>query len=88
MPGSQLAIYIENKLKKQGWIKDISFKVKNRGSCKNSIRVRLLQVDSLENAPSIDLLNENIIVKYNELKKITHIDISNYKIQICGICNK
>lgn len=80
MPGNQMAIFIENKAKRQGWIKDISFKVKKIGSCKNSIRVRLLQLDSLGIAPSLDLLNENVIVNSNELKKTTNIDISNYKI--------
>ena len=80
MPGNQMAIFIENKAKRQGWIKDISFNVKKSGSCKNSIRVRLLQSDSLGIAPSLDLLNENVVLNSNELKKVTHIDISNYKI--------
>ncbi len=80
IPGSQMALFVENKAKKPGWIKEISFKVKNNGSCKNSIRVRLLQLDSLGIAPSHDLLKENVILSPIELKKITHIDISNYKI--------
>lgn len=80
MPGNQMAIFIENKAKRQAWIKDISFKVKKSGSCKNSMRVRLLQLDSLGIAPSLDLLNENLILNSSELKKVTHIDISEYKI--------
>lgn len=80
MPGNQMAIFIENKAKRQGWIKDISFKVKKNGACKNSIRVRLLQLDSLGITPSLDLLNENVILNSNELKRITKIDISKYKV--------
>ena len=80
MPGNQMAIFIENKAKKQGWIKEVSFKVKKNGSCKNRIRVRLLQLNSLGIAPSFDLLNENVILTSTELKKVNHIDISNYKI--------
>jgi hypothetical protein len=80
LPGGQLAIFIENLAKRQAWIKELSFKVKKNGSCKNSIRVRLLELDSLGIAPSFDLLNENVIINSSELKKVNHINLTNYKI--------
>lgn len=80
MPGSQMAVFIANKEKKEGWIKDISFKVKKSGFCKNKIRVRLLKLDSMGINPSIDLLKENVILNANELKRTNHVDISEYKL--------
>ncbi len=40
-PGHQIALFIANKLEKEGWIKGVSFKVKQFGKCKNIIRIRL-----------------------------------------------
>ncbi len=80
MPGSQMAIFIENPVKQEAWIKEVSFKIKQFGSCKNNIRIRLLQVDTLDNLPSIDLLTENLILKYSRLKKVNHVDVSKHKI--------
>lgn len=80
MPGNQLAIFIENKQGKEGWIKGISFKVKEFGKCKNSMRIRILKMDSVKFMPSADILDENAIIKSSELKKANYIDLSNYKI--------
>lgn len=79
-PGNQIAVFIENKIKREGWIKVVSFRVKDKGTCKNSIRVRLLQTDPRGNEPSYDILDQNIIINFNELKKINHIDLSQFKI--------
>jgi len=79
-PGNQIAVFIENKIKREGWIKVVSFRVKDKGTCKNSIRVRLLQPDPRGNEPSYDILDQNIIINFNELKKINHIDLSQFKI--------
>lgn len=81
-PGNQIALFIANKLEKEGWIKGVSFKVKEFGKCKNSMRIRLLQMDTLQFKPSIDILEENIIIKSGNLKKTNNVDLSAYKIML------
>ncbi len=80
IPGNQIAIYIANKKDKEAWIKGVSFKVKELGKYKNSMRVRVLKMDSIKFMPSIDILDEHVIIKSSELKKSNYIDLSAYKI--------
>jgi hypothetical protein len=80
IPENQLALYIANRQAKEGWIKGVSFKVKDLGKCKNSMRIRLLQMDSVKFMPSIDILDENVIIKSADLKKLNYIDLSAFKI--------
>lgn len=80
MPGNQIALYIANEQKKEGWIKAVSFRVKEWGKCKNSMRIRILQMDTLKFSPSIDLLDEQVLIKSADLKKSNYIDLSSYKI--------
>lgn len=81
-PGNQIATFISNERAKEGWIKGVSFKVKQLGKCKSSMRIRLIKRDSLDYKPSIDLLNENIIYRSTDLKKINFVDLSSYKIMM------
>lgn len=81
-PGSQLAVYISNTNKREGWIKKITFSIKNFGKCKNSIRLRLLKPDDVTLFPSLDILNENIVIENSDLRRNNSIDVSNYKIII------
>lgn len=80
MPGNQIAIYIANKKDKEAWIKGVSFKVKDLGKCKNNMRIRVLKMDNVKFMPSFDILDENVIIKSNDLKKANYIDLSAYKI--------
>jgi len=79
-PGNQIATYIANDQDKEGWIKGVSFKVKDFGKCNNSIRLRLLRLDTIALKPSSDLLDENILIKSSDLKKSNYIDLSSHKI--------
>ena len=80
IPGNQLALFIENKQGKEAWIKGVSFKVKEVGKCKNSMRIRLLRKDSMKFMPSTDILDENVIIKSGDLKNSNYIDLTTYKI--------
>lgn len=80
LPGNQLATFVPNNFKRKGWIKGVYFKVKNFGKCKNSIRVRLLNVDTTEFKPGTDILNQNITLSTDDLKKTNYINLSDYKI--------
>jgi hypothetical protein len=79
-PGGQIALFIENKMERIGWIKEVSFKAKTQGKCKCGIRVRLIQPDSSGRNPDLDLLNDNVIVNSNDLKRTNRINLSDYKI--------
>ncbi|MEO8819738.1 MAG: hypothetical protein ABI267_10200 [Ginsengibacter sp.] len=79
-PGNQLATFVPNNFQRKGWIKGVYFKIKNFGKCKNDIRIRLLNVDITEFKPGIDILNENIILSTDDLKKTNYIDLTDYKI--------
>jgi hypothetical protein len=78
--GNQIALFIANKKEKEAWIKEVSFKVKAFGKCKNSMRIRVLQMDTVNFMPAIDLLEKNVIIRSNDLKKSNHVDLSTYKI--------
>jgi hypothetical protein len=79
-PGNQIAVYINNPSNREGWVKNITFGIKDFGKCKNSMRLRLLEADSISFYPTNDLLLENIILENNSLKRKNKIDLSSYKI--------
>lgn len=81
-PGDQLATFIANSIHRQGWIKGVYFKVKNFGKCKNSIRLRLLSLDTTLSEPGLDILNENITLSTDVLKKTNYLDLSDYKLTL------
>ena len=79
-PGGQIAVFIENKSDRKRWIKEVSFKAKTQGKCKCGIRIRLMKPDSTEKRPFLDLLNDNVIVNSDKLKRINRINLSDYRI--------
>jgi hypothetical protein len=79
-PGSQLAIFIDNPLKREGWIKNVKFSIKHFGKCKNGFRLRILQADSISLIPSLDILDESIVMKSSGLSKNNTVDLSSYKL--------
>ena len=79
-PGQEIATYITNENSHEGWIKGIGFRVKDFGKCKNSLRIRLLQLDTINFKPSTDVLEETLLVQSSDLKRINYIDLSGYKI--------
>ena len=78
--GGQIAVFIENKTGRKGWIKEVSFKAKTEGKCKCGIRIRIMKPDSTSEKPGLDLLNDNVIVNTDNLKRINRINLSDYKI--------
>ncbi len=80
LPGNQIAVYIDNPSNKEGWVKNITFGIKDFGKCKNSLRLRLLEADTITFYPTNDLLLDNIIFDISSLKRKNKIDLSSYKI--------
>ncbi len=80
IPGSQIATFIENNLQKEGLLKGIYFRLKETGKCKNSLRLRLLSLDTITNQPLLDILNEDIIINNSDLKSKNYIDLTSHQI--------
>lgn len=80
MPGNQIALYIDNPLKKEGIIKGVYFRLKQKGKCENSLRLRLSDISKLDLEPSLDILNENVIIANTELRSKNYIDLTKYRI--------
>jgi CarboxypepD_reg-like domain len=80
IPGSQIATFIANSFQKEGLIKGIYFRLKETGICKNSLRLRLLSLDTLTNEPFLDILNEDIIITNSDLKSKNYIDLTSHHI--------
>jgi hypothetical protein len=63
MPGSQYAFFVKNeKGKKLGMVRSVSFYIGEHGFPKEPFRVRIYKADGDYNAPNTDLLTENVVV--------------------------
>ena len=81
-PGSQIATYISNEKGTEGYIKGVLFQLKQIGKCRNSMRLRLLYLDTITSLPAGDILQENILIPSQTLKKANYVDLSKYKIPL------
>jgi len=81
-PGSQIALYIANEKGMEGYIKGVVFQLKQIGKCRNSLRLRLLNLDTIASLPARDLLRDNILLSSETLRKSNYVDLSRYKIQL------
>ena len=63
-----MAVFIGSGVNREGWVKEVLFRVKKMGECKNSFRIRLLKMDTSSFAPAPDILNENVVVNSIDLK--------------------
>ncbi len=81
-PGSQLALYVANEKGLAGYIKGVSFQLTHTGKCRNSLRLRLLQLDTITALPAADILTQNILIQTASLKKLNYVDLSRYKIML------
>jgi hypothetical protein len=79
-PGNQLATYVKNPFKKEVFIKNVIFEVTKKGKCDCSLRIRLLEVNNNGYSPGQDLLQKNVIISHNDLKRTNVIDVSDYHV--------
>jgi hypothetical protein len=75
-PGNQIAVFIENPLKKAALIQSVVFKVKKKGDCDSRLRIRLLENYENKKVPGRDLLTTNYIVESKKLHHKNTVDIS------------
>lgn len=81
MPGSQYAFFVKNeKGKKLGMLRTVSFYIGENGFPKEPFRVRIYKNDGDYNAPNTDLLTENVVVSAPSGGAWFTIDMTPYNI--------
>ncbi|AHJ95921.1 MULTISPECIES: carboxypeptidase-like regulatory domain-containing protein [Hymenobacter] len=82
MPGSQYAFFVKNeKGKKLGNVRSVSFYIGENGFPREPFRVRLYKADGNYNSPNSDLLNENIVVSAPKGGEWYTVDLTQYNIE-------
>jgi len=81
MPGSQYAFLCKNeKGKKIGAIRSVSFYIGENGFPREPFRVRLYKADGNYNAPNTDMLTESVVVAANKGGAWCVVDLSAYNL--------
>jgi hypothetical protein len=78
--GGQYGHYIQNKNKKPGFVKAVSFYIAKPGFSNAPFRVRIYGRDKKNDCPGEDLLNENVIVSNSNGEGWFTVEISKYHI--------
>ncbi|MBD2770497.1 carboxypeptidase-like regulatory domain-containing protein [Hymenobacter sp. BT664] len=81
LPGSQYAFFVKNdKKKKLGNVRTVSFYIGEHGFPREPFRVRLYKADGNYNAPNTDLLTENVVVSAPQGGQWYTVDLTPYNI--------
>jgi hypothetical protein len=81
LPGSQYAFFVKNdKQKKLGNVRTVSFYIGENGFPREPFRVRLYKADGNYNAPNTDLLTENVVVSAPQGGQWYTVDLTPYNI--------
>ncbi len=82
MPGSQYAFFVKNdKNKKLGNVRSVSFYIGEHGFPREPFRVRLYKPDGNYNSPNTDILTENVVVSAPKGGEWYTIDLTPYNIE-------
>jgi hypothetical protein len=79
-PGVEVAVFINNPLHENAFIKEIYFGLKHKSDKRANIRIRLFEINETTGEPGEDLLTENVIINDDHLRFKNHFDLSKYKI--------
>lgn len=81
LPGSQYAALMKNdKTRKLGYVRSVSFFIGENGFPREPFRVRLYRADGNYNAPNSDLLLDNVVVSAARGGGWFSVDLSSYNI--------
>ncbi len=81
LPGSQYAALMKNdKSRKLGYVRSVSFYIGENGFPREPFRVRLYRADGNYNAPNSDLLLDNVVVSAARGGGWFSVDLSSYNI--------
>jgi len=79
--GQQIALYIDNKKKINGYIRKVSYYLSDNGNVEAPFRVRIFDVDTLTQSPGKDLIPEILVVQPpHETDGWFDVDLSEYGI--------
>lgn len=81
--GQQIALYIDNNKNVNGYIEKVSYYLSDKGNVEAPFRVRVLGVDSLNQAPGKDLIPEILVVQPpDKTDGWFDVDLSEYQIRV------
>lgn len=81
--GQQIALYIDNDKNVNGYIQKVSYYLSDKGNVEAPFRVRVLNVDTLQQSPGKDLLPEILVVQPPEdTDGWFDVDLSEYRIYV------
>ena len=81
MPGSQYAFMVKNeKQKKLGYIRSVSFYIGENGYPREPFRVRLYRADGNYSSPNSDMLTDNVVVSAARGGEWFTVDLTSYNI--------
>ena len=82
LPGSQYAFFVKNeKQKKLGNVRTVSFYIGENGFPREPFRVRLYKADGNYSAPNTDLLTDNVVVSAPGGGQWYTVDMSTYNVK-------
>lgn len=82
--GQQIALFVDNKKEEKGYIKNVSYFLSKDGNVEAPFRVRIMEVDTLNNdAPGKDLISDILVVQPPEDSDGWYdVDLTEYNIKI------
>lgn len=81
--GQQIALHIDNKKKLVGYIQKVSYYLSDKGNVEAPFRVRILEKDTVSNAPGKDLIPEILVVQPpGDTYGWFDVDLSAYRIAV------
>ena len=81
MPGGQYAFFVKNdKGKKLGFVRSVSFYIGENGFPREPFRVRIYKADGNYNSPNTDLLTDNVVVSASKGGSWYTVDLQPYNI--------
>lgn len=81
--GQQIALYIDNKKNVNGYIQKVSYHLSDKGNVEAPFRVRVLDLDTLTQAPGKDLIPEILVVQPpRDTDGWYDVDLSEYRIYV------
>lgn len=79
--GQQIALYINNKKHQNGYIRKVSYYLSKDGNVEAPFRVRIFDIDTVDNSPGKDLIPEILVVQPPQgTKGWFDVDVSEYGI--------
>jgi hypothetical protein len=85
--GQQVALFLENRKKKSGRLKTISFFLSGKGNTEAPFRIRIYGVNDTVISPGLEILPDILVVKPLSGRGWFEVDVSRYNIRFpeCGI---